>query len=187
MTTGERLRLFVAVDLPADRLAYLHDLTAELRAALAGARWTSQSNEHITVKFLGATASERLGEVAVVCAEVAATHTSGMGRLTQVGAFPNLHRARVLWMGIDDPDGLLGSLAGALDRGFETLGYAPEQRSYTPHLTLARMKTPTPIGGPLPMMPPELSAIPIDHLSLYRSRLSPRGAVYELLEQFALA
>jgi 2'-5' RNA ligase len=187
MTTGERLRLFVAVDVPADRLAHLHELTAELRATLDGARWTPEGNQHITVKFLGATASERLGEIVTVCAEVAAKHASAQVRLHQMGAFPSLRRARVLWMGVDDADGLLQSLAGALDRGFEALGYAPEQRSYTPHLTLARMKSPAPVRGPLPVMPAELSAIPIEHLSLYRSRLSPRGAVYELLQRFALA
>jgi RNA 2',3'-cyclic 3'-phosphodiesterase len=67
------------------------------------------------------------------------------------------------------------------------LGYAREARAYTPHLTLARMKSLAPIRGPLPIAPTELLPFSIDHLTLYRSRLSPRGAVYEALERFALA
>ncbi|MDP9234003.1 MAG: RNA 2',3'-cyclic phosphodiesterase [Actinomycetota bacterium] len=187
MTSGERLRLFVAVDVPTDHLARVQELTAPLRAELGGARWTSESNQHITVKFLGSTPSERLAEVAEVCADVAARHASAEVHLNGLGAFPSLRRARVLWMGIDDPDGVLQRVAGALDRGFEALGYAREPRVYTPHLTLARMKSPAPIRGPLPVMPTQLSPFSIDHLTLYRSRLSPRGAVYEVLERFALA
>lgn len=187
MTSGERLRLFVAVDVPPDHLARVQELTAPLRAALDGARWTPESNQHITVKFLGSTPSERLAEVAGVCAEVASMHASVQVHLNRLGAFPNLRRARVLWMGIDDPDGLLERMAGALDGGFEALGYAREARAYTPHLTLARMKFPAPIREPLPVVDTELPPFSVDHLSLYRSRLSPRGAMYEALERFALA
>ena len=187
MTSGERLRLFVAVDVPTDRLARVQELTAPLRAELDGARWTPGSNQHITVKFLGSTPSERLADVVAVCAEVASTHASAQVHLNGLGAFPSLHRARVLWVGIDDTDGVLQGVAGALDRRFESLGYAREARAYTPHLTLARMKSATPIRPPLPVMPTELSPFSIDHLTLYRSRLAPRGAVYEALERFALA
>jgi 2'-5' RNA ligase len=90
-------------------------------------------------------------------------------------------------MGIDDTDGVLKGVAGALERRFESLGYAREARAYTPHLTLARTKSPAPIHPPLPVMSTQLSPFSIDHLTLYRSRLSPRGAVYEALERFALA
>jgi 2'-5' RNA ligase len=187
VTSGERLRLFVAVDVPPDHLARVQELTVPLRAALDGARWTPESNQHITVKFLGSTPAERLAEVAAICAEVAADHTSALVRLTQIGAFPSLRRARVLWLGIEDPDGILARVAGALDLGFEPLGFAREARAYTPHLTLARMKSPAPIRGPVPVIATKLSPFAVDQLSLYRSRLSPRGAVYEALERFALA
>jgi 2'-5' RNA ligase len=177
----------VAVDVPSDHLTRVEEVTGPLRAALDGARWIAESNQHITVKFLGSTPSERLAEVVGVCAKVASAHASAQVDLNGLGAFPNLRRARVLWMGIDDPDGILERVAGALDRGFEALGYAREARAFTPHLTLARMKSPAPIRGPLPVMPTELAPFSVDHLSLYRSHLSPRGAVYEALERFALA
>jgi 2'-5' RNA ligase len=91
-------------------------------------------------------------------------------------------------MGINDPDDLLGRLAAALDEGLRVLGFAAEERAYTPHLTLARLKSPAPVGDLATTLPEaDWEPIEVDHLSLYRSRLSPRGAVYELLEKFPLA
>jgi RNA 2',3'-cyclic 3'-phosphodiesterase len=188
VTAAERLRLFVAADVPDDHLARIHELTTELRAQLRDARWIPQANQHITLKFLGATDEDTLIDVKRVCAEVADAYSSVAIRLSRLGAFPNARRARVVWIGIDDPHGLLGRLAAALDDGFRALGFAPEERAYTPHLTLARLKSPAPVGDFASALPEvEWEPFGIDHLSLYRSRLSPRGAVYELLERFALA
>ncbi|MEA2485644.1 MAG: 2,3-cyclic 3-phosphodiesterase [Actinomycetota bacterium] len=185
---GERLRLFVAVDVPDDHLARVEGVTAELRKRLAGARWTPPANQHITLKFLGATAEDDLPDVKHVCAGVAGAHSSAMINLSGLGAFPNARRARVVWMGINDPDDLLGRLAAALDEGLRVLGFAAEERAYTPHLTLARLKSPAPVGDLATTLPEaDWEPIEVDHLSLYRSRLSPRGAVYELLEKFPLA
>jgi RNA 2',3'-cyclic 3'-phosphodiesterase len=188
VTVGERLRLFVAVDVPGDLLAQVEGLTAGVRKRLPGARWTPPANQHVTLKFLGATAEDDLLDVKRVCAGVAGGYSSAMINLSGLGAFPNARRARILWMGINDPEGLLGRLASGLDEGLHALGFAPEERAYTPHLTLARLKSPAPVGD-LATALPEVDCEPfeIDHLSLYRSHLSPRGAVYELLEKFALA
>jgi 2'-5' RNA ligase len=188
VTSGERLRLFVAADVPADHLARINELTSELRARLPDARWTEPANQHVTLKFLGATPAESLAGVTRVCATVAAAHGSASIRFSGLGAFPNPRRARVVWMGIDDSNGLLERLATTLDAGFRGLGFAPEERAYTPHLTLARFKSPASVGDLLNVAVAEdWEPTAIDHLSLYRSRLSPRGAAYQQLGQFALA
>jgi 2'-5' RNA ligase len=188
VTPGERLRLFVAADVPDDHLARINELTSELRARLHDARWTEPANQHVTLKFLGATLAEDLAGVTGVCAAVAAAHISAPIRFSGLGAFPGPRRARVLWMGIDDSDGLLQRLATALDEGFRALGFAPEDRPYTPHLTLGRLKSPASVADLLSVLVAvDSEPITIDHLSLYRSRLSPRGAVYEQLSEFALA
>jgi RNA 2',3'-cyclic 3'-phosphodiesterase len=178
----------VAADVPDDDLARLHDLTGDLRQRLPHARWTTPENQHITLKFLGATHTELLPDVMRACAEVAAMHRAARIRLSGLGAFPNGRRARVVWIGVDDDDGLLHRLAEALDEGLSPLGFAPEDRAYRPHLTLARLKSPAPVGD----LETVLSGvgwkpISVDHLSLYRSHLSPRGAVYERLQEFGLA
>jgi 2'-5' RNA ligase len=98
-----------------------------------------------------------------------------------------MRRVRVLWIAIEDPDSLLPRLAASLDRGFAALGFAPEERAYTPHLTLARFKSPAPVDGARFPGVAELAPIEIDHMTLYRSRMSSKGAVYEPLDRFALA
>jgi 2'-5' RNA ligase len=182
-----RLRLFVAANVPDAHLREIEGLTEPLRAAIATARWTPLENQHITLKFLGATSSEDVPGVRAVCAAVASSHVRSRVWLAGIGAFPNLRRARVLWVGVDDPFRSLARLASDLDAGFRPLGFAPEERAYTPHLTLARLKTPVRIDAVPELRAEELPPVSIEQLSLYRSRPSPRGAVYELMDSFALA
>jgi RNA 2',3'-cyclic 3'-phosphodiesterase len=183
----ERLRLFVAADVDARLLAHVGELTQELRTSLADARWIPLENQHITLKFLGGTSQELVSALTDVCSSVAASIPKNEVSLSGLGAFPNPKRARVLWVGFADAAGTLARLASALDRGFEPLGFTAEQRAFTPHLTLARFKVPARLGQ-LPALPAEkLPPVPIDEISLYRSKLSPHGAKYEVIDSFALA
>jgi 2'-5' RNA ligase len=94
---------------------------------------------------------------------------------------------RVLWVGLHDSDKALVDLAKALDRGFEPLGFEPEKRDFTPHLTLARFKMPVRLDEPLPEIPvTDLPEFEVSALRLYRSHLSPKGARYEVVRDFPL-
>jgi RNA 2',3'-cyclic 3'-phosphodiesterase len=187
VSSGQRLRLFLAADVPGDHLTRLHEAATELRRAFPQARWIPEGNQHVTLKFLGATAPEQVPKVAGVCGSVAASHQQARVHLGALGAFPSMRRARVLWIAIEDSDSLLTRLATSLDRGLATLGFAAEERAYTPHLTLARLKSPAPVDGARFPGVAELAPIHIDHMTLYRSRVSSKGAVYEPLDHFALA
>jgi 2'-5' RNA ligase len=187
LNRAERLRLFVAADIDAPHLTRIQELTGELQGSLPPARWIPRENQHITLKFLGATSPDLLGAVSGVCAAVAARHGKERVSLSRLGAFPNPARARVLWVGVVDRAEILERLASDLDRGFTPLGFTAEARGFTPHLTLARFKAPARLGALPAFSTEELPPVSVDHLSLYRSRLSPRGAVYELIDSFALA
>ena len=186
MTEIPKLRLFVALAVPEAELAKVEAATAELKEQLRGARWVPRANQHVTLKFLGATSSDRLDAVARVCALVARSHSSGHARLSHLGAFPSARRARVLWVGLEDPARLPGRLADDLADAFEPLGYGRENRPFTPHLTLARFKDPRPLPA-LPELPGRLEPFPISEIELFSSRLHPGGARYELIERFPLA
>lgn len=160
---------------------------APVRRQLQGGRWIPVENQHLTLKFLGATPADRLRSVADICARVASARRPSPIALEGAGAFPSRRRVRVLWIGIADPGRLLSALASDLDAGFEPLGYAPETRAFTPHLTLARFDPPARLGS-LPTL--DLGVLPpfeVDGVELYRSRLSPKGARYEMMERFPLA
>jgi 2'-5' RNA ligase len=182
METNKRLRLFVAADVPKDRLEVVDGSTEGLRGTLAGARWTRPEDRHVTLKFLGSTDPALLDPVERAIHTVASGVPQAELALGGLGAFPSTRKARVLWVGISDPNSALSALAAGLDSALGPLGFASEARPYRAHVTLARFKGPAAL--------PELPAIPstdpfrLDRLLLYRSHLSPKGASYEVLNEF---
>ncbi len=181
------LRLFVAVTIPEEHRRAVDERLAPVRRQLSGARWVPVENQHVTCKFLGSTPADRLDAVNGVCRMVAAGRAPAELRLGGIGAFPSRKTVRVLWVGLHDPDGLLAGLAADLDQAFEPLGYAAEARRFTPHLTLARFRTPARLGSLPDLVVEDLEPFPIESLELYRSRLSPSGARYERMGRFQLA
>lgn len=185
MNEVERLRLFVATRVPDSHLDKVEATLAGFKQGLKEARWVQPENQHVTLKFLGATYSDRLEAVNEVCATVARGRSESTVSLMDLGAFPSLKRARVLWVGLDDPEAVLRGLADDLAHAFWPLGYVPEKREFSPHLTLARFKVPARLEGLLPVLP-SLDAFSVDRIELMRSRLSRSGARYEVLESFSL-
>lgn len=186
MTDPEKVRLFTGATVPPAALEGVAAQVDELRSGLPDARWVPLENQHVTLKFLGWTPRDRLDAVERALEIVAASRSGSRVRLTHLGAFPSARRARVLWVGLDDRDRLLERLAADLDRALEPLGYPSEARPYTPHLTLARFKAPVRIG----IADTDLDPTPpfaVDAVTLFRSRLHPKGARYEALRAFTLA
>lgn len=180
--TAARLRLFVAVSVPRPQLEALDAAVAGFRNDVPGARWAPLDNQHVTLKFLGSTPAELFADVARAVQSSAEAHAASDVALARLGAFPSDRRARVLWAGIDDPESLLTSLAATLDREMESLGYRIEKRPFTPHLTLARFKQPARVTGILRELEPSwTSPWTVEAVELYQSRLSPKGATYEVL------
>ena len=183
MSEERPVRLFVAASVPESELVRLRDETAGLRERWPHARWTPIENQHVTLKFLGSTPPDRVPEVIAACASVAAAIEQSELALEGAGVFPSRSRARVLWAGLDDPAETLSRVARGLDEQLEPLGYPIEKRRFTPHLTLARFRDPVRIDS-LPEVPRALP-FPLGGFALWRSHLSPRGAHYEQLREFA--
>jgi len=183
-----RLRLFVAFDVPLEQRVRVQEAIEPLRAILPGARWTSVESQHVTLKFIGWADAGHLAAITVATREVAAGHLASEMRLTGVGAFPSPTRVRVLWTGIDDPAGLGASLAEGLSAAMEPLGVEREERGFTPHLTLARMRSPRRVEkDALEVDLGDLPSFPVSEVVLYRSHLSSKGARYEAIERCPLA
>ena len=178
----EKLRLFTAVRVPHSHLEWLDGAVGGLKA-LPGARWANVENQHVTLNFLGWLPSPLLPDVTAAVDSAARRHAPSDVSLGPLGAFPRERRARVLWAGLVDPEDLLPSLTGDLGEGLRAVGYEPEDRGFTPHLTLARFKTPRSLQGLLPQLPDPPGPFAVDRVTLFRSRLSPSGARYEVLHE----
>ncbi len=182
------LRLFVAVDVPDAVKTALAAAVAPFRDRVPGARWTREGGWHVTLKFLGRTWPRLVPEVEAAVRAVAEASEPFDTRLTRIGAFPSEARARVLWAGLDGAAGAFDRIVRRLD-GSLAESFGSEERAFAPHLTLARIAPPRRLSEFVPeILTTEVGseAFSVDRLVLYRSRLSPRGAIYEAMLDVAL-
>jgi RNA 2',3'-cyclic 3'-phosphodiesterase len=185
---SDRLRLFIAFDVPEEHRRRVQEAIEPIRDELPGARWTSIESQHVTLKFIGWVEPAQLDPILTTTRDVAAAHAASYMRVTGIGAFPSKKRVRVLWAGIEDPSGLGPRLAGDLSARLEPLGIEREERAFTPHLTLARLKTPKRMDeDALDVDLGELAPFLVDEVVLYRSHLSGKGARYEAIDRCPLA
>jgi RNA 2',3'-cyclic 3'-phosphodiesterase len=180
------VRLFVALDIPEEVRAAISALVAKLQSACRSARWTRIGGAHVTLKFIGEVPAEKMEEIRSALAAVPFPAPIEMF-FRGLGFFPNERRPRVLWAGIEASAGL-GVLAAAMETALEPLGIAREQRTFSPHLTLARLDSPKgldrlhagiAVAGPL-----EFGAAIAKEFHLYQSVLKRSGAEYTRLATY---
>jgi 2'-5' RNA ligase len=189
------IRAFIAIDMPASIQQQLGEISSRLQALnqTNAIRWVAAKNIHLTLKFLGEVSPSNLEILTKILRAEAQKHAAFDLKVAGLGAFPSLRRPRVIWVGIEAPPALL-----AFQRGVETesvrLGYAAEERPFSPHLTLARVShSASPqdvrlIGESLSgVTVGDLGTVHVDHVVLFRSDLRPGGAVYTPLYSAPLA
>ncbi len=172
------MRLFVAIALPAAIKDELGALIESQRGALPTAKWVPRENLHLTLSFLGEVSEERVDAIVTALANAVAGVAPFEARLGGTGAFPTPRRARVYWAGLEAPEGRLHGVADAVAASVEPLGFPPEARAWTPHVTLARMRAPGSLTG-LPAVSPDPLAFSVSEVTLFRSRLSRPAPRYQ--------
>lgn len=179
------MRLFVAIDVP-QRLkdAIEDDVVGRLRDRIEGARWTRPDGRHLTLKFLGNVAEERVSDVRDAVRAGSVRHRRFSASFSEVGGFPSLRRPRVLWIGIGEGGEAMADLAADIERELSPFGFEPEGRPFRGHLTLARFPRPHLID--LPEVVATADAFDVADVVLFQSQLHPKGARYTALEHFPL-
>jgi len=181
------LRLFVALEPPGPLRRQLAALSAELRRQAGPAaerlRWVEPGNVHLTLQFLGNAPEERLPAVQEAVATAASGARPLLLAVRGAGAFPSPRRARVVWAGLQGELAPLAGLVQALGARLSPLGFPPEERPFSPHLTLARARDGAPglAGALAALRDAELGSWRAGELVLFRSHLSPAGPRYEPL------
>jgi RNA 2',3'-cyclic 3'-phosphodiesterase len=189
------IRAFIAIDLSDEIYQRLEEVTRNMQARLASVpiRWVPVRNIHVTLKFLGDVSIKNLEVLKKLLETETRSHQPFEISVGDLGAFPSERRPRVLWAGVQAPQELT-----ALQRGIEVetarLGYAPEDRPFSPHLTLGRIGRNAEshdlrlVGELLKSSNVGfLGATRIQAVHLYRSDLQPGGAVYTQLHTASLA
>lgn len=186
---SEEIRTFIAVELPAE----VREALASLRQELAGredqVKWVKPENVHLTLKFLGNIPEHRLTPLREGTAEAAAGFTSFEMSLTELGAFPNARRARVIWVGIDEGRERLSALAERLEASLGERGFEREARRFKAHVTLGRARGRgggTDVSGALAAVRFDVQRCVVEGLTIMRSDLTPEGPIYTSLDRIML-
>lgn len=174
-------RLFVGIDPP----EAIKDQLIDVMGGVAGARWQSDEQLHLTLRFIGEVDRHQANDVA---AALASLHYPRFElRLAGVGTFDRRGQVKALWAGVT-PHEALGGLNKKVDQAVVRAGVPPEPRAYHPHITLARINRDT---GPLDGFVAAhggLSSAPfaVDDFCLYESQLGAGGSIYTIVERYPL-
>jgi RNA 2',3'-cyclic 3'-phosphodiesterase len=186
---SDTIRCFLALKIRAEPA--LRRVLKELAEMGRALKTVEPENLHVTLKFFAAAEPNLVPEIHAVATRAAAQQTRAQLTLAGLGVFPHAQRPNVVWAGLAGPGAqTLSALALDLETALEPLGFPREDRPFTPHLTLARVKA----------KPPEalrellarhaktvFGTTAVDELELIRSELGPDGPRYTVLERSSLA
>ncbi len=183
------VRAFIAIDLPPNLQDRLSQLSNALKKEMGDVpiRWVATENMHLTMKFLGDVSLNNMDVLTNILIREAAVREPMVISLGGVGAFPKTRRPRIIWAGMEAPPEL-ASLQRGIDKQTARVGYAREQRPFSPHITMGRVsRNATPdhvriIGDVLSTQNIGfLGVARVREVHLFRSDLQSGGVVYSRL------
>jgi 2'-5' RNA ligase len=185
------VRTFIALETSSEIKDRLRGFVVRLKRTNADVKWVEPPGMHLTLKFLGETTPGFLEGV-----EAGLAAAAGRGRrfaleVVGTGAFPPHSRVpRVLWVGVR-ADPALAELQTDVEAEMEKLGFPPEGRPFSPHLTLGRVKGPAGLARAMAELEIEKAAsfgkMTVERLTLFQSTLRPQGAEYSILRELPLS
>ena len=192
---ASQLRLFIAIELTEALRTSLAALQNDLKRQLSPrvVRWTNPDGIHLTLKFLGDTPADRVEAIARAMEAAAVSFAPFSFTVAGFGCFPNLRRAKVLWVGLPEMPKALAGLQRATDLQLTRLGFDKETRSFSPHLTLGRVNKDISradreklVGVVAQAQVGVLGTVPVLETVLFQSDLRPGGAVHTALARAML-
>ena len=175
-------RLFIAAPVSDEVRAAATRLISRLRALGADCKWVDPASLHLTLRFLGATPLDRLGELEALLRR-AARRPAFEAVYEGVGAFPSWDEPKVVWVGVGQGAADLAALAAAL-------GPSDAGRPFSAHLTIGRMRGRSAVAR-LQAAAAAAGFAPlrqvVDRIILFESRLTPQGPIYAARQEATLA
>jgi RNA 2',3'-cyclic 3'-phosphodiesterase len=177
------IRAFIAVNLAPAVGEEIAKIQAVLKNVQGDIRWTRIEGMHLTLKFLGDIAQAQVEPILMALRATLSNLSSFSVQASGLGAFPNLRRPKVLWAGLHG-EGLVG-LQEKVESALVALDFPREERDFTPHLTLGRVRSLRGWEQVLAVVKKheqvQFGESLVDRVTLYQSTLRPDGAVYSPL------
>ena len=181
------LRVFTAVKITPEIRSSASRLIDRLKVAPAKVTWTKAVNLHYTLKFLGDVPATESNDVCRAVQEAVGPFTPFEIVAAVLGAFPSISHPRTLWLGVRDGEEQISLVFQAIERLLTPLGYPPEGRRFTPHLTLGRVRESSPaalqdLSALLTKHADfDAGAMTVDSVTVFSSKLGRDGPNYEVL------
>ena len=184
------MRAFIAVVLPERVRRSLHALQERLAEHPADVTWVDPEHLHATLKFLGDIDDAQRTDLEGLLGRCAGEEPPFQARLGGLGGFPSIAAPRVIWVGFEEGREPLTRLAQRLEAGCARLGLREEERPFSAHLTLGRVRSPKglgPLARALQTLEwPAPAPWTVERVTLYQSVLGGRGPRYTALGEFPL-
>jgi len=182
-----KFRGFIAIDIPVNEK--LLEMEDEIKKTGADLKLVELENTHITLKFLGDTDEEKMDEIQ----EIIKNSVKGIEpfkiKLKGSGVFPNKNYMKVIWIGMENAEEI-GEIAKNIDKQLTSLGFQPEKRGFSAHLTIARVRSPRAKEQLLQVIEKykdkEFATIDVDTIYLKKSDLTPKGPIYTNLREIKI-
>lgn len=181
-------RAFIAIPIPSKIQRALGGLQDNLKKDISNVRWTKPESIHLTLKFLGDVEDEKLAPIGEALKELSSKFDPLNFRADGLDCFPPKGSPRVIWVGLREDSGTLGRLVSDIERAMEKFSFPKENRGFTPHLTLGRVRDQKSRMTAQIMRavfdkqaPADLGTFEAKTVELIKSELTPKGAIYSNL------
>ncbi len=138
---SETIRSFIAIELSPENQTKLSQIIQELKTSGADVKWVKAENIHLTLKFLGNVEQAQIEAINEILQETAGEFEKFEFQLNELGAFPRIQSPRVIWVNAQAQEGIIGKIVLKLEGSLEKLGFAKEEREFTPHITIGRVRS----------------------------------------------
>lgn len=184
------MRTFIAIELAQEIKDSLAGIQKKLESSQADIKWVKPENIHLTLKFLAEVEEAKIPKIIQRLQEFGDQIKPFTIRMNGLGAFPGLKSARVIWVRVKEDTDELGKLAEIIEDGLVKLGFPKEDRKFSAHLTLGRLrsnKNKDKLGQKLEEIQISELTQQINSIGLFKSTLHPAGAVYQKLSEISLS
>ena len=185
------MRCFIAISLPYELKAKISGIQEKLKAAGADVSWTRPEGMHLTLKFFGEIEDKRIPKIEKALDAVVDGIPTFTLSVSGMGTFPDMRRPRVIWIGLKEDGGNLLRLQKGVEEDLKKTGFPSEDRRFTPHITLGRIRSNKNTDKLLRRIEEEkveeLGSFDVSEVHLIKSELKPAGAEYTELYSIILS
>jgi len=184
------MRSFISVELPDDLKKTISASTAVLREIESGIKWVEEQNLHLTLKFLGWVEDKDIDKMLRLAEESVKGAGSFRLKLSGTGTFPEGKSPRVVWIGVAEGGERLKEIAEKLEEKLSKAGFRSEEREFSSHLTLGRVKDKKGVDLLIEKIKEGkeqvFGELVVDHINVMKSTLTPKGPIYERIKEVKL-